>query len=463
MTTGHVAVIDVGKTNVKLVLVDLADLSEVAVITRPNTVLPGPPYPHFDTEGHWTFFLDGLARFQASRGIDAVTTTTHGASAALLDAAGELAAPMLDYEHGGPAETADSYDRIRPPFAETGTPRLANGLNVGAQLHWQFSRDPTLHARTRAIVTHPQYWGYRLTGEAATDVTSIGCHTDLWNPHAGRFSALVDTLGIADKIAPARRSDAVLGPILPAIAARTGVATGTPVYCGIHDSNASLLPHILGNAPPFSVVSTGTWVVSMAVGGRDVPLDPARDVLINVNARGGAVPSSPFMGGREHEMAAGGTYPAADAKVVQTVLDNDIMLLPAVEPAAGPFKGRRSRWHGQAPSKGTAHCGAAVAFYLALVTDTCLRNIGHAGPIIVEGPFAANRLFLSMLAVAADTDVVTSNSATGTSQGAALLVRGSLPAGRAQTAHQPPPPAIRDAMLRYTRTWRSLVDEPTQQ
>ena len=57
MTTGHVAVIDIGKTNAKLALVRLSDLCEIAVITRPNTPLPGPPYPHFDVDGHWEFIL----------------------------------------------------------------------------------------------------------------------------------------------------------------------------------------------------------------------------------------------------------------------------------------------------------------------------------------------------------------------------------------------------------------------
>ncbi len=64
MTTArHIAVIDIGKTNAKLALVDLATLTEIAVLTRPNLVQPGPPWPHFDTEGHWAFLLDGLAQF----------------------------------------------------------------------------------------------------------------------------------------------------------------------------------------------------------------------------------------------------------------------------------------------------------------------------------------------------------------------------------------------------------------
>ena len=34
----HVAVIDIGKTNAKLALVEDGSLQEIAVVTRPNTV-----------------------------------------------------------------------------------------------------------------------------------------------------------------------------------------------------------------------------------------------------------------------------------------------------------------------------------------------------------------------------------------------------------------------------------------
>ncbi len=74
------------------------------------------------------------------------------------------------------------------------------------------------------------------------------------------------------------------------------------VYSGIHDSNASLLPHLKNYEPPFSVVSTGTWVIAMSIGGKQPELDPADDTLINVNAFGDPVMSARFMGGREYEM-----------------------------------------------------------------------------------------------------------------------------------------------------------------
>lgn len=60
----HVAVIDNGKTNAKLALVVTSDLSEFAVVTRPNVVLPGPPRPLFDLEGRWQFLLGALAVFR---------------------------------------------------------------------------------------------------------------------------------------------------------------------------------------------------------------------------------------------------------------------------------------------------------------------------------------------------------------------------------------------------------------
>ena len=108
---------------------------------------------------------------------------------------------------------------------------------------------------------------------------------------------------------PARPATDILGTIRPEIAARTGLPTSIPVYVGIHDSNASLLPHLLGSKPPFSVISTGTWVIAMSVGGKEVALDPKRDTLINVNAFGNPVPSARFMGGRNSNWPCKGTPP----------------------------------------------------------------------------------------------------------------------------------------------------------
>lgn len=460
MTAGHIAVIDIGKTNAKLALVRRADLAEIAVVTRPNTVMPGPPYPHFDVEGHWDFLLKGLARFHAAYEIDAISITTHGAAAALLAADGSLAAPILDYEHTGPDTCAAAYDALRPPFSQTGAPRLSMGLNLGAQLHWQLVRDPGLLPRVSQVVTYPQFWAHRLTGVLASDVTSLGCHTDLWNPFQGRFSSLPETLGLSGKIAPPRKPGDVLGPVLPAIARRTGLSPQTPVCCGIHDSNASLLSHLVSGTAPFSVVSTGTWVIAMAVGGAKVALDPARDTLVNVNALGDAVPSARFMGGREHDMALGGASAEPDIADMRAVLSDEIMLLPSLAPESGPYAGRQARWHGAEPATGSEHRSAAVGFYLALVTARCLDLIGHQGPVIVEGPFARNAAFLTMLGPASASPVMCAQSATGTSQGAALLVAPGALGDSGPVAFPAPDAALRSLCARYAAIWRNLLSAP---
>ncbi len=459
MTSGHVAVVDIGKTNAKLALVRLSDLSEIALVTRPNAVLPGPPYPHFDVEGHWEFLLGGLSRFHADHGIDAITITTHGAAGALLGADGALAAPVLDYEHTGPETCARAYDPLRPPFAETGSPRLSMGLNLGAQLHWQFTEDPQLGRRVKHVVTYPQFWAHRLTGVLATDVTSLGCHTDLWNPYDGQFTALPEALGISDKIAPPRKPGDVLGPVSPEVARRTGLPAETPVHCGIHDSNASLLPHLVSRAPPFSVVSTGTWVIVMAVGGKRVSLDPARDTLVNVNALGNAVPSARFMGGREHDLALGGSAVEASGADMREVLRQRSMLLPALVPETGPFAGAKARWQGQEPPPGSGQRGAAVGFYLALVTARCLDLIGHVGPVVVEGPFARNTAYLTMLGATSKSSVIPMDSTTGTSQGAALLVATAGVAQRRIPAFPSPDEECAALCASYARAWRDTVTD----
>lgn len=452
----RVAVIDIGKTNAKLALVDLVSLRELAVVTRPNTVLPGPPWPHFDVDGIWDFLLGAMARLHQRYGIHAISITTHGACAALIGHDGKLAAPILDYEHSGPDTTAEAYDSIRPPFQDTGAPRLPMGLNLGAQLHWQFAELPELRDQTAAVVTYPQYWGYRLTGVCACDVSSLGCHTDLWNPHTGSFSNLVDSLGIADLIGAPRRCSDILGSLLPDIAAQTGLNPATPIYCGIHDSNASLLPHVLRKKAPFSVVSTGTWVIAMSVGGDQTQLDPKRDTLINVNAIGDPVPSARFMGGREYDtiLTDGATEYSEDDMI--RVAQTGPMLLPSIIPESGPFQNRMARWTGPEPPQGSIERTVATGFYLALMATECLALTGHNGTIIVEGPFAGNPSFCTMLATATNCTVEASGGTTGTSEGAALLALppGSHPPASGQRQIYEPK---NEAISKYTVSWKSTV------
>ncbi|MBY5367478.1 carbohydrate kinase [Rhizobium leguminosarum] len=434
----RIAVLDIGKTNAKVVVLDSETGAEIAVLKRPNITIKTGLYPHYDVEALWSFALDALKNLARAPGFDAISITTHGASAALLARDGTLAMPVIDYEHEYPQDIRDAYTRLRPSFDETFSPRLAMGLNVGAQLHYQKSAFPEEFAEVATILTYAQYWTARLTGVAANELTSLGCHTDLWNPRAGRYSSLVDRLAIHGLMAPIRSAFDALGPVLPDIAAELGLAAPVPVYCGIHDSNASLLPHLVHREAPFAVVSTGTWVINFGVGGDLAHLDSERDTLANVDAYGRAVPSSRFMGGREFEILSAEIGPV-DAEAAQAaigpVIAKGMMLLPNIALGSGPFPGKASRWIG-AEEASREERFAAACLYLALMTDACLGLIGAKGPAIVEGPFALNETYLQLLAVLTGREVMALPGSTGTSQGAALLT-GIRPVSSAET-HIPP-------------------------
>jgi sugar (pentulose or hexulose) kinase len=454
----QVAVIDIGKTNAKLLAVNLATGAETTVARRANQVMGDGPYPSFDIEGLWGFLLDALTDLARSQRVDAISITTHGAAAVLVDGEGNLALPMLDYEHPGPDELAADYDALRPAFAISGTPRLPGGLNLGAQLFWQSRRFPESFARTRHILTYPQYWAHRLTGVAASEATSLGCHTDLWLPYEGAFSSLVSAMGWANLFPPVRQAGAVLGPILPQIATATGLPPTTPVLCGIHDSNASLVPW-LAKPGARSVVSSGTWMIVMALGGARGALDQGRDVLVNVNALGKPVPTARFMAGREFDEITGGQSVPPSAVAESAVLGGQIMALPSLHPGTGPFPGQSFGW---APNKPTdpSQRIAAASFYVALMGSACLSLIGAAGEIVVEGPLAGNRAFARMLATATGRPVLLAGQGAGTGLGAAMLAGPVLAPRKRPDRVLPETDGLWTA---YAREWRTQVEQRSPQ
>ena len=221
-----IAVIDIGKTNAKVALVDLDSFSEIAVRKAANGVTSDGLYPHFDVEKLWRFILGSLGALHAEVPIDAISVTTHGATAVLLDGNGDLALPLLDYEFNGPDTLAADYDKLRPPFAETGAARLPMGLNIGAQIYWQEQTFPQEFSKVAAILTYAQYWSYRLSGVLASELTSLGCHTDLWNPYSGDFSTFVDARGWRRLFPPVRKASDLLGGLRPNVAQQASLPVG---------------------------------------------------------------------------------------------------------------------------------------------------------------------------------------------------------------------------------------------
>ncbi|MDI4635436.1 FGGY-family carbohydrate kinase [Pelomonas sp. V22] len=440
-------VLDIGKTNSKLSLLG-QDGRVLEERRRPNVVLQGGPYPHLDVEGLWPWMLQTLRELAATARITAIVPVTHGATAALIDEQG-LTLPVLDYEFTPPE---DRYRSQRPAFAETQSPKLPAGLNLGRQLAWLAEAFPAEFARTRQVLMYPQYWAWRFCGVAASELTSLGCHTDLWSPQARHFSSLVEAKGWQDKFPPLQSAWATLGPLLPEIAAVTGLGPDCRVICGIHDSNASLLRYLQASEP-ITVLSTGTWVIAAALGGQ-APLDERQDMLANVDVHGRPVPCMRFMGGREFGALAGGEPAAFSVADLQTLVHRQTLALPCFAEAGGPFAGQAGRIEGPAPET-PAERTALATLYSALMTDYCLTSLNARGPVIVEGSFSRNALFGPLLAALRPGQAVcVSDDSSGTTCGGWMLQHwGTQP----PASHQPAVALPLPGLTSYRQQWHEKL------
>lgn len=422
-----IVVLDIGKTNIKLGALTLQGGHCLRTLRRANGVETGVlGYPQVDVEGIWQWLLEGLAQLAQHYQIARIGITTHGATVACVNPAqGEegLVLPILDYEHV--LEGNDAYRSLRPDFDETLSPALTAGLNLAAQLHWLAQQFPQLFADCRALLMYPQYWGWRLSGVLAGERTSLGCHTDLWNPSRNDYSSLLDRLGWRALMPEILPTGAVLGALKPALAAQLGIGEDCLVLNGIHDSNASLVPHLQRRQQPFTVISSGTWTVMCGVGGELAHLDRHADMLCNVDAFGAAVPCIRFMGGREWEQLRG--QQPGDWQDALAVMAAEVLALPCFAPQGGPFQQRQGRVLGAPEQLSDSERSALAALYCALMTDYCLRLLGQStaldqGDIIVEGSFASNPLYLQLLAsLRPQQRVLQSIDSTGTTLGTALL------------------------------------------
>ena len=144
------------------------------------------------------------------------------------------------------------------------------------------------------------------------------------------------------------------------------------------------------------MISTGTWVIIMAVGGK-ARLDPKADMLANVDVRGEPVPTARFMGGREFAVLAGEAPADAEEADVARVVASGALALPAFSDQGGPFAGRIGRIEGEAPATPKARAALAT-LYVALMTAQQLRRLEAPGDLIVEGGFTRSPAFAAVLA-----------------------------------------------------------------
>ncbi len=378
---------------------------------------------------HW---LEGvLTEFAALGPVQTIVPVAHGAGVALIHQ-GRLQCAPLDYEWSGVARDRAGYDKQRDAFAVTGSPALPAGLNLGAQIHWPriIAYQPISDGTDLAWA---QYWAWVLSGAAATEVTSLGCHTDLWRPYHRAPSELAIRRGWAERLAPLTPANTVLGQITPEWAKRTGLSRHVNVHCGLHDSNAALLaarsqPTVTGRET--TVLSTGTWFVAMRcplpAEALHIPMLPeSRDCLVNVDVDGLPVPSSRFMGGRELEILAGAELKHMDANTdtsqvrsAMRAIEAGEMILPSAVPGVGPFPEAP-----QTAPRSIKDVSSAALLYAALVADVSLDLIGSRDMVLIDGRFSRATVFVQALArLRPNATILVSKDENGVAQGALRLV-----------------------------------------
>jgi xylulokinase len=146
-----------------------------------------------------------------------------------------------------------------------GTVPLTTGEDpLGHELHLRYDR-PEVFARTRWLLEPVDYLGLLFTGEVAATPASMWFSSLVDNRpgrragyDAGQVARLHRDPG---RLPPLRPTGAVLGEVLPSVAAELGVRTGVPVVCGVPDFVSAYVGS--GAVQPYEAhvaVSTTSWV-----------------------------------------------------------------------------------------------------------------------------------------------------------------------------------------------------------
>ena len=449
-----VAVLDVGKTNVKLTIA-APDGRLGESLSRRNPVLPGPPYRHHDLAGIEAWLFGALGELGRRHHIGTIVVSGHGSGGVLVDDDGPVL-PMVDYEQPAPPGLTSAYAALAGSFRERGSAVMLGMAHLARQMMWLERDWPDDFARARACLAVPQYWAWRLSGVSASEVTGLAAQSGLWSAADARPAALVAERGW-DRLMPAMLPAwAVLGPLKPEIAERTGLDRGVRVLNGIHDSSANLYRYQAAGLDDMTVVSTGTWIA--AISDRPGPdLDIERPGLVcNADVRGRPLPGMLTMGGREFSAVAGQATGPASADTLGRLIATGTMALPSFGTDDGLFPGTAGRGEirGAHADDPAARFTLAV-LYAALLTDRCLDAM-TAATIVLDGPFVREPLFGGIVkALHPDRRVLVNLDSAGVATGAALLAGHDTRRAPATIALDTPPALSLPSLPAYRDLWRS--------
>jgi L-fuculokinase len=295
-----IAIFDVGKTNKKLFLINenYNIVYERAARFVETTDEDGEPCENLDSLISSVY--DSLQQVQKLKEyeIKAINFSTYGASFVYLDESGHPLTPLYNYLKAYPEELSkafyEKYGGEEQLSLETASPILGS-LNSGLQFYRLKKENPTVFAKVKYALHLPQYLSYLITGKAMADITSIGCHTHLWDFQKNQYHQWAIAEGLVEKFGAFTPADSSLTTIYDGDSYQVGV--------GLHDSSAALIPYLANFSTPFVLLSTGTWCISLNPFNQE-PLTAAelkQDCLCYMHFKGKAVKASRIFAGNEHE------------------------------------------------------------------------------------------------------------------------------------------------------------------
>lgn len=456
-----VAVLDIGKTNVKLNAVS-RDGAILETVSTANRTMPGPPYRHPDLAGIEDWFFAELGALARRHDIGVIVATGHGSSGVLVGEDGPVM-PSIDYESEAPADLNALYAAQAGPIEERGSPIMPGAAHLARQMLWLEREWPKQFARARWMLGAPQYWAWRFCGVAATELTYLAAQSHLWNVPERRYAAIVERRGWKRLLPPIAPAWKVPGRLKPELARRHGLPEGMEVLCGLHDSSANFYRYQQAGLENLAVISTGTWIVGMSDAFDPEALAATSGMTWNADVHGRPLSGMLAMGGREFAAIAGeGSERGVDARAVGRLVERGTLALPSFVNDDGPFAGSAGRGRIAGPQPGTPEERRALALlYVALLTDVCLDRMGASATTVLDGSFVTDPTYASLVAaLRPGRKILFSTDAYGTAAGAALLADHDLRAGPARVSLETPAPLHIPGLELYRQRWRELAGNP---
>lgn len=254
MSQALIAILDVGKTNKKLFLFD----QQYKMVWEKAYAFPetkdedGYPCEDLERLNQWVGESCRELRQEAGNAVKAINFSAYGASFVHIGEDGRSGGPLYNYLKPYPADLQNRFYHDyggEPTFSMLTASPVLGSLNSGMQLYRLKKQRAEWYEGIRYSLHLPQYLSYLLTGQACSDITSIGCHTNLWNFPQNNYHEWVYREGIIEKLAPIAASDKVY----PARQPWEGIVAGI----GLHDSSAAMIPYLESYREPFVLISPG--------------------------------------------------------------------------------------------------------------------------------------------------------------------------------------------------------------